>query len=242
MTRRKHRLNSFVREQQIAARQRREQVEKLWLEGVFSQRRIATELGASVKTVEKDLKHIHDTWAREDIRKSSVRRAQFVRRMEMAGRLALESFEVSKQQAEETTTQSIPRRCRDCKGAEKVNGSRTKCPACSGKGTVTVEVVTKRVKGQAGDPSFLKVYKDCMTEIARVKGLYPKEKPGGPALFGNGAKVAIVGGVDYSKVSPESVLQARQALLEVAESAKANALNAESTFDHTSPRGLVVVE
>jgi hypothetical protein len=67
-----------------------------------------------------------------------------------------------------------------------------------------------------------------MVQIAKVKGLFPKEKTGSPALFGDGAKVTIVDGVDYSKAPPELVLQARQALLELTESAKRNTLAEEA--------------
>ena len=117
----------------------------------------------SLKTVEKDLKYIHENWVHEDVRKSSVPQGEVPTPLR-AGRASGAAVLLrSRQDATEITTQYVPRRCRDCKGTGTIgtapaNGSKAKpkaCPACKGEGTVTVEVVTKKVKGQAGDSSFL---------------------------------------------------------------------------------------
>lgn len=233
MARKKQPINNFIRAQQIAARKRRERVEQMELEGVFSKVKIAAALGVNVQTITADLKYIHEVWAKDDVRRSAVLRARHVRRMELAGFLAIQAFYASQQNAEEITTQYVPRRCKYCKGEGTTNGRGPvkKCVACKGEGTVIVEQVSKRMKGQAGDSSLLRLYKECMQDVAKTKGLYPKE-PNNLPITNN--TVHIYGGVDYSKADDELLLEAKQMLLRLTESAKSNVLDAESMDDENN--------
>jgi len=49
------------------------------------------------------------------------------------------------------------------------------CKVCNGDGVVLQEVVTRTVKGQAGDSSLLRVASDCFKEAAKIQGLYPEK-------------------------------------------------------------------
>ena len=66
-----------------------------------------------------------------------------------------------------------------------------------------------------------------MVEAAKLKGLYPKEQHKQPLQL-QADNLHIYGGIDYSKASPDTILNAKQALLELAESAKRNTLEAKS--------------
>ena len=83
---------------------------------------------------------------------------------------------------------------------------RTVCKACKGEGTVLVEVVTKKVKGQAGDASFLREFRENMTAAAKLKGLFPKERAM-PPLQLNADNLYIHGGIDYTKADPKTILK-----------------------------------
>ena len=93
------------------------------------------------------------------------------------------SFLRSQQNAEQLTTVSKRFRCARCGGLGKTlktsdNGRKQKvtCPRCKGTGKVRVDTVTKVIKGQSGDASFLRVQVDCVREINRIRGLLAKEK------------------------------------------------------------------
>jgi len=212
----KKRLNNHVQQLQVEARNRRERVEQMWLEGVFNRAKIAAALGVCKATVDNDLNYIQANWAKEDIRKSAVLRAKYTRRFEMAAYLALQSYYRSREDAEETVTQLVPKKCKDCEGGVVVRkGRATKCSVCKGTGLVTVELITKRVKGQAGDSSFLRTFKECMAEAAKIKGIYPKERKGPQLPLGIGGNAVVFQGVDYSKLPADLLLRTKQVLLEV---------------------------
>lgn len=65
--------------------------------------------------------------------------------------------------------------------------------------------------------------------LDRTMGAVPlPEPPGQQSVFGAGAQVAIVHGLDYSQAKPELILEARRALWELEQSLKAKPLDAES--------------
>jgi len=60
----------------------------------------------------------------------------------------------------------------DCEECGGTGHEVAKCRLCAGEGKIKVE--TTKVKGQAGDPAFLRVAKDCFAEMARLSDLYPR--------------------------------------------------------------------
>lgn len=79
------------------------------------------------------------------------------------------------------------------------------------------ETVTRRIKGQAGDPQFLTVYQRSVAEISRLENLYklPKARQSDSAI-----SVEIRGSIDLSKLSPEKLLQAKQVLARLQDALK----------------------
>lgn len=72
------------------------------------------------------------------------------------------------------------------------------------------EVVTRKVKGQAGDSSFLNVYQRGITEMAKLEGLYEKREviPTGdpqPQLHLH----AAIGNFEVGTIPTEVLLEAR---------------------------------
>ncbi len=63
------------------------------------------------------------------------------------------------------------RRCDPCNGSGIIREGK-RCKDCQGKGRTSI--ITTRVKGQAGDPSFLKVAASTFDTAAKLQGLYPQ--------------------------------------------------------------------
>ena len=141
--------------------------------------------------------------------------------------LALASYDRSRKDAEITTTTYREVRCRDCKGTGQV--SERKCITCKGTGTLTKEDVKKKVYGQAGDPAFLRTFKECVVEAAKLEGVYPridtKHKPQDHTTVPS--QHLHLHGLDLTKCSPQAILAAKQALSDL--STHAAALPAEAT-------------
>jgi len=125
-------------------------------------------------TIATDVKAIEHLWLQYDIRTTKWKRSKRVKQLERIARESINAFEKSQQNVEEISTVYTPKPCPDCKGTGFANEIDW-CVACEGKGTVMTEVVTKKVKGQAGDSSFLRVFNECIKEIAKLEGLVVKE-------------------------------------------------------------------
>ena len=74
----------------------------------------------------------------------------------------------TKGEINETVTVTSLRRCPACQNEPT---KRANCPTCEGKGAAPQTTVTKKTKHQAGDPAYLRIMKDCISEITAVEGL-----------------------------------------------------------------------
>lgn len=182
---------------------------------------ITAALHCSNSTVAKCVNLVRKRWLRDDIRQSRQKRSQRVKQLEQNAQRALASFERSRNDSEKITTTYRRVKCKQCEGSG-VGGKGKLCKACEGKGTLTVEDVTKHVQGQAGDAQFLRVFKECIVEAAKIEGTYDASKT--PSrLLAAAPKHLHLHGVDLTNASPETILRAKQALADLSESARLGA-------------------
>lgn len=128
----------------IERKKRRVEVEKMILHGISDPTSIANRFGITKAKAGEDIRWCYKRLALRDNDLRYHRKA--VRVAELFGIInkALVAFERS-QESEETVTVKVE------KGEE---------------------IETRTVKGQAGDPAFLRVAKDAYVEIAKLDGLY----------------------------------------------------------------------
>lgn len=192
----------------IAQRKRRQRVRDMLERGFTNQSEIATRLGVTQTTIASDVKAIENLWLQYDIRTTKWKRSKRVKQFERTAREAMAAFERSQQNAEEITTIYTPQKCPDCNGSGFAADEIEWCEMCKGTGKVTAEVVTRKVKGQAGDSSFLKAFNDSIKEIVKIEGLIPKE-----SLVVKGAithEYVNTLSIDWSKVPDEALLEVKR--------------------------------
>jgi hypothetical protein len=196
--------NGYKSAQQIAKAKRLVAVEECILKGITNQKQLAARFDVTPKTICQDIQQIKDRWADESQEQSRIKRARRVRQLERIVQEAISSFEKSRQDAVEITTQYVKVDCPECDGEDhKIKG----CTTCDGKGTVLEERNTKRVKGQAGDSSFLTVAKNALAEAAKLEGLYPIRHQ--RKKVDQSRQIHIH---NESKAPPELIIQAKEAM------------------------------
>lgn len=201
-------------------RKRRARVRDMMLKGVVHQDQMAARLGVCQATISKDIKWIFDTWLKDDIRTAKDKRNRRVRQLEMVVQMAIVSFERSRQDAEEITLTKVPRRCPDCKGSG-MNGDDNWCETCNGDGTIYAETETRRVKGQAGDSSFLGKFTEAVREMARIENLYPRGGAAARKIEGRVLHAHIgLGNLDLDKAPAELILNVKEAYSRLENSVK----------------------
>lgn len=102
------RAKMLQRQQQLV------KIEKLILHGVTNQSEIAAALGVSQCCVTERIKEIHQRWRDSQNEELDVMRAKRIHQFEYIARLALNSYEVSRQDAEEHIT--VEKECGACNG------------------------------------------------------------------------------------------------------------------------------
>ena len=209
----------------IEKRRRKLSIAALMLRGVYDVPQIASAVGIGPMPVRSLMREVFDEWVRHDARFMHEQIALASRQYSFCAAEAINGWERSKQNEEQITTEYIAKECSSCKGSGFFPvGSNEWCPICDGNGMTTVEQVTRRVKGQAGDPALLANFRECIKERAKLLDLYPQrsyakwvKEGGGPAL-GDRARQ-----IDWSKVSKETVMDVRRAILRLTvESANGN--------------------
>lgn len=168
--------------QNITQRKNREakilRVQRLMMEGVTSCSQIATIMGISPVTAVKWRKEVLQRIQESDLKDAAIELSLRVSQLESIMHAALVAFQRSKHDHEEFRISKS--KCPECNGKKKIkddNGHEEDCVNCDGTGKVIIETTT--VKGQAGDPAMLRIAKDCITEMAKLKGLYPNTRSSG---------------------------------------------------------------
>lgn len=154
------------------AQQRRDMaaLEKRLLRGVCNEADLAYIFHVTEEVIHERIQIIKRNWRHNLGKSSKGERARRIRQLDLIIETAWASFERSRQDEEEVSTTS--RNCPDCNGSGE--DENTQCPTCEGTGKQTVE--TRKIRGQAGDPAFLRVVKEAVVEITKLQGLYPRQQ------------------------------------------------------------------
>lgn len=152
---------------------RREKVAEYLTRGCENTMSIAAALGVAQSTIQNDIKAIELMWINRAISNIGKRRELHTQRILWAAFQASNAWERSKQNAEEISTEYIPKKCPECSGTGFEAGTENWCNNCKGKGEVLIEKVIRRIKGQVGDPQFLRLFKDLAETAAKWDGVVP---------------------------------------------------------------------
>lgn len=155
---------------QIAYQKRLGALQKKLLSGCTNESELAVAFNVHPATIRNWVEKLKGRWSERLINDVEGKRTFRVEQMQHIGFLALSAFEKSQKKAVEYTTQE--RICTDCNGEGEVEekpNTFEKCLKCKGEGTLTTE--TTKIKGQAGDSSFLRVAKECFLEAAKLEGV-----------------------------------------------------------------------
>lgn len=204
---------------------RRRKVEKYMKRGVTNQFQIAAALGVSQGCISVDMQAIMDDWLEVDPATTKRRRRLRVQQLEAVAQEAWNGFDRSRKDSEKL--RFITRICTNCSGIAD-DPDDPACKVCGGKGTVTE--TTSEVHGQAGDPAFLKIVKDCLTECAKMEGLYPKKKGGRVKIEAAITQVVALPqleGNPYKDTSVDKLLQVRHLLSQMDGSEVIDAVSVE---------------
>lgn len=160
-------------------RERRlDRIEQMMLRGIKNQAAMARAFGISECMLSKDVALIRKRWGNRDPDERELQRREHIVQIEDILRLSLNAFDRSRKDIEEFSISIRP--CDNCNGAGRVTNRATgveeMCRLCGGKGKSVTEVT--KVKETPGDPSFLKLAKECVVEVARMQGVYPDGKIG----------------------------------------------------------------
>lgn len=114
------------------------------LQGVTDARVLANKFGVTIATINSDIKYCFGRFALRDDQSRYRRKAMRIAELDNIINTAMTAFYRSQENEETVAT-------------KEEDGQ---------------EIVTRTVKGQAGDPAFLRVAKDAYVEKAKLDGLY----------------------------------------------------------------------
>jgi len=177
------------------------------LNGITSRRDLAIRHDMAPNNVNKMVKEIYEELRSQYEEDGVYESVMLQEKFNIVFQRAVASFEESQKDSEKVRTTYEVIDCPSCRGKDDW------CELCNGKGKITERLVMKEVKGQAGDPTFLKVQHDCLKEMGRLKGLYPIGKREGDGTSVVGVQINMQsGGVDLSEVSNDQLLEAMKVL------------------------------
>jgi len=157
--------------------ERRRKVRDDYLNGIWSQQELAIRHGVTIGTICTDLAVIRPELKIADPEEAKIHKDMQERRLNNILANAVSGYQRSRQDAEEITIAYERRKCRSCNGTGWQDANEESgewCENCNGDGERVVEVMTRRVKGQAGDSSFLRTQLEVVKEINRINGNYPE--------------------------------------------------------------------
>lgn len=215
-------------QQKIAVLQRRNRVRRDVLGGLQSQGQLAVRYGVSQATISKDIKEILKELREESqyIGPKQVYIAE--QRLLDVYSKASNSYELSKKPEEQINTKYVRVKCRSCNGTgfeldDKKEETEKWCEVCQGKGKVIEEVVTRTVKGQAGDSSFLITMLQTIREWNKMHGNYPSKAEQHQHLHLHQGQDQS--SVDLSTVSSENLLDAVRVMKRLRDESKTNVID-----------------
>lgn len=174
--------------------------------------------------------HILDKLRREDDGRAKRELDRRIAQYDYAGKLAHDSYLRSCQDEVQITTQTKLEKCGECKGKKVVGprGEKSPCLVCNGEGVVSVECTTKKVKGQVGDASLLKEYRENVKAAAALEGLaLPKEVKHTVDGRIEHSIQAISDDNQFKDASPEMILKLKSVMAEMEEEKKQKMLEGD---------------
>lgn len=154
---------------------RRAKIEEMLLNGISSIPKIAARFGLEASTVQNDVAAIRRLWRLDNSKNARDRRTLRVKQLEEIFQKSMDSFERSRSDTVETTTQYKSETCGVCHGRKLVGDEY--CSACDGEGKIQVEIITQKVVGKAGDVAFLNAARASISDIAKIEGIILKPRP-----------------------------------------------------------------
>ena len=226
-------------------------LEKLLLNGCTNQYELAATFDVAVPTIRRWTAKIEKDWLETDHPDAKLERTFRTRQLDNLIQTAVAAFERSRQDEESVTYHY--EKCMVCNGKTEVRdpddpGGKMPCEHCQATGHI--EVATRKIKGQPGDPAFLNVIKSCIVEAARIKGLYPagQANKSMKELIQNaddvGGEVSDTIEALYVKAPKEDLIKAMAMLDELKEKVRGNGniepdtlVIEQDTTDGTKPAG-----
>jgi len=158
----------------IQKQQRLRMLEEAYLNGTRKPAELAARFGVGVPTIQKYIREMKNGW-KEDT--TEEQRQELIERQWNLHKLSLQSYERSRKDEQTTTTTYKPVSCEQCAGTgfEDEEHNTTPCAGCEGTGKRSVEETQTKVKGQAGDASFLKEARQNLQELAKLMGMDVKQ-------------------------------------------------------------------
>jgi hypothetical protein len=154
---------------------RRSKIEELLLNGVSSLPKLAARFGVPTTTIVNDVAVIRRLWRLDNSKNARDRRTLRIKQLEEIFQKSMDSFERSRSDTVETTTQYKSETCAACRGRKLVGDEF--CSACDGEGKIQVEVITQKIVGKAGDVAFLNSARASIADIAKIEGIVIKPQP-----------------------------------------------------------------
>jgi len=199
----------------LRTRKRKWRVLEYALQGQVDPVRIGSAMGVPVPLIACDLRWVSKMLAQRDKQEIAELQALHGARLQELGYKALVAFERSRQDEETVTTSFHNVTCKRCKGKGSLNGDEGEwCPDCDGNGYKTVERVRRKVRGQAGDPQFLKTAIDAFDKWAKLYQLYPQSLK---VVQKDQRQVHIHNELNLDGVPEDAIIEARRAVLRLKE-------------------------
>jgi hypothetical protein len=177
MPRRKKKLVGKIAENNAMREARLTRIEDMLLRGIKNQAVIARAFGVSECQISKDVTKIRERWGQRDPDKKEMQKQERLVQLEDILRQALNAFDRSRRDIEDYKVIVTP--CEGCGATGNYtnkDGMSEPCRRCGGKGKHVQETTT--VKESPGDPSFLKLAKECVMDAARLQGVVTDGKVG----------------------------------------------------------------
>jgi len=155
--------------------ERERMVRNLLVKDSLDLEEIAAVMDLPIKQVRKIYKTICDKWEASEAysgKKALIRRLE---QLEDIRRESLKGWERSTEDDVEEISTTKQEKCPSCKGkGEDKEGNF--CERCDGEGFLELKVKTKKVRGQAGNPSFIKEMREAVKLSSVLEGHSPTKK------------------------------------------------------------------
>ncbi len=205
----------------LATEERRHSVMLDYVEkGITNIDDLAKRHGCSRTAIENALQYVLEQLRTTNLAETRIQQNLALKRLEHTFQLATDGYMRSREDEVEVRTEYKKERCPDCRGTGFKSGNKGEgpwCEACEGKGKIDVETVTRRVKGKAGDPTFLRIRNDSVRSIAKLQGIYEDERRQ-PAVA---PQVFIQQNtIDLSRIPSDVILEAKRGWLALQDAQK----------------------